>query len=176
MRLAMALVVALGLAVPAQAMDWLEATERLQDGRYAGERCGRVMKRYLPEGDRDAYTRAEILYEGARVEMLSVIGRLDMGLVVDEEAEALETLTERLGQAEALQRGLCDAAEAMIPADREGEKGVAEAMVGVVSTLVEAGVEIWKTIREDRREDEQTRIRNIRTALEDAKWTPFEDL
>ena len=167
--------VALGSGVSAQGMDWVEASGALQEARYQAEECGRVLKRYVPAGDRDALTLAEITYEGARAEMMSVIARLDMALVVDSEETALATLEERLGTANTMLVGMCEFAADQLP-DTSGERSVLEAVIGAVGVLVEAGVSIWQTLFEARREDEALRIANIRTALEDAKWKSFEDL
>ena len=57
-----------------------------------------------------------------------------------------------------------------------GERSVLKAAIEGAGILVEAGVSVWETLFEARREDEALRIANIRTALEDAKWKSFDDL
>ena len=101
-------IAALGSGTSAQAMDWIEASGAMQEARYQAEECGRVLKRYVPAGDRDAYTLAEITYEGARADMMSVIARLDMALVVDAEETALATLEERLASANTMLVAMCE--------------------------------------------------------------------
>jgi hypothetical protein len=151
-------------------MTWPEATELLYRERLSAETCARVMKRFLPAGDAAALTAAERDYEEARGLVNGVIVNLQMALIEDAEAPALETVRSRMEAGTEARRAYCDTAGALMPPEQEGEKGVIGDIVeGVVGPIVEAVVTIWGKI-EDK---DQLRRDSIRSALEDTKWPAF---
>jgi len=159
-------------AAEKEPMPWYEATERLQLERDAAVTCARIIKRHLPEGDAAALSRAELSYAAARREVMAVIARLDAALIDKQEEAALTTVEDRLERGRAAREALCDKAEAMIPPDTDGQKRLPEAVISLAETLIDAGVTIWKEIRDA----DEVRRANLRTALEDAKWPAFKDI
>lgn len=159
---------------PKPKMSWIEATERLQREKGAAVNCARVAKRHLPANDKAALSRIEFSYETARTEVMAVVAGLEAGLIDDSEKLALTDLSKRLEAGSAARDAFCIQALASIPGkDLQGMRNVAvEAALGLVKTLVDAGVTIWKEIRDG----DKIRRANLRTALEDAKWPAFKDI
>lgn len=172
--MALAAIAAALTAAPAAAeMSWIEAAERLHRERGHAVSCARVAKRHLPPEDNAALSRMELSYEAARTEVMAVIAGLEAALIDDREAQALGDLQVRLEKGGAAREGFCEKALALIPKDKpKGERNLVKAALGLVKTLVEAGVTVWKEIRGA----DDIRRANLRTALEDAKWPAFGDI
>ena len=172
--MALASIAAALTAAPAAAeMSWIEAAERLHRERGHAVSCARVAKRHLPTEDKAALSRMELSYEAARTEVMAVIAGLEAALIDDQEAPALGDLQVRLEKGGAARESFCEEALALIPKDKpKGERNLVQAALGLVKTLVEAGVTVWKEIRGA----DDIRRANLRTALEDAKWPAFGDI
>ena len=172
--MALAAIAAALTAAPAAAeMSWIEAAERLHRERGNAVSCARVAKRHLPPEDKAALSRMELSYEAARTEVMAVIAGLEAALIDDREAQALGDLQVRLKKGGAARESFCETALALIPKDKpKGERNLVKAALGLVKTLVEAGVTVWKEIRGA----DDIRRANLRTALEDAKWPAFGDI
>ncbi len=166
--------VALTAAPAAAEMSWIEAAERLHRERGHAVSCARVAKRHLPPEDKAALSRMELSYEAARTEVMAVIAGLEAALIDDQEAPALGDLQVRLEKGGAARESFCEKALTLIPKDNKpkGERNLVQAALGLVKTLVEAGVTVWKEIRGA----DDIRRANLRTVLEDAKWPAFGDI
>jgi hypothetical protein len=172
MACAAALVLLLQQAA-AEEMTWSQATEILQRERLAGEVCARVVKRYLPKGDKSALSRAELDYAAAAGEFNAVIAGLQAALADDAEEPALEALKERVRIGSERRRAFCQDAESRLPASQQGAKGViGEVVSAVLDEVIQAAVTVWKELGDD----DELRRTNLRTALEDAKWPKFADI
>ena len=147
-----------------------EATERLQRERIAGVTCAQVIKRHLPDGDKVAYSRAQVSYDAARLELMGGIAALETALIEGQEEVALAGLKQRLERGSELREAFCEEAIATLPTV-SGERSLMQAFVTLTGSLVEAGVAIW----EKTADLDQLRRDNLRTALEDAKWPSFDD-
>jgi hypothetical protein len=115
---------------------------------------------------------AELEYETARAEFDGVITGMQVALIENQEPPALETVERRLAQGTEARRAFCDKAEALLPPEQRGERGIGEVIAGTVSQVIESGVAIWSRLRDS----DEARRESLRSALDEAKWPAFKEI
>lgn len=155
-------------------MTMFDAAERLQAERGSAVACARIAKRLLPADDKRALSRMELAYEEARTEVMAGIAGLRAALIDKQEEAALPGISRRLERGGALRETFCAEVKAMMLEPAKGQKNVAVLgpVVELAGKLVDAGLAIWQSIREDDKE----RRDNLRSLLESMAWPAFADI
>lgn len=151
----------------------LQNLATLSELRTQAESRVRLLKGLHAEGEIDAQSlrRAQLLYEDARAAMNAWLDAAETGYDIAHRGPPSDSVPEKLQLGARRAGDFLSYADKLILGESRGSN-VVEAVVGLVSKVIDAGVTVWKDVRTSN----DQRRKQIALDLDRTRWPAFESI